>query len=107
MDGVRIVLVTAPEDEAPSLARDLVDARLAACANLLPGATSVYRWEDRVEEARETLLVLKTVASRVDALREAVTRLHPYSVPEFLVLPVESGLEAYLSWVRRETAEGG
>lgn len=105
MDEVRIVLVTAPGDEAGSLARRLVESRLAACANLLPGATSVYRWEGRVEEARETLVVLKTVASRVDALREAVQRHHSYDVPEFLVLPVESGLEAYLSWVRLETRE--
>ena len=103
MDDVRIVLVTAPEEDAPDLARHLVQARLAACANLLPGVHSVYRWQGQVEDSRETLLILKSTLGRIPDLKAAVTRRHSYDVPEFLVLSVEDGLEAYLGWVRSET----
>jgi len=107
MEGVRLVLVTAPAREAAEMARTLVQERLAACVNLLPAVTSVYRWEGAVEEARETLMVLKTSAGRVEDLRGRVVALHPYEVPEFLVVPVESGLEAYLAWVMTETGGQG
>lgn len=107
MEGVRLVLVTAPAREAAEMARTLVQERLAACVNLLPAVTSVYRWEGAVEEARETLMVLKTSAGRVEDLRGRVVALHPYEVPEFLVVPVESGLEAYLAWVLTETGGQG
>lgn len=103
VDEVRLILVTAPEGAASDLARRLVEARLAACVNILPGVTSVFRWEGRVQEEGEALLVLKTSTSAVEALREAVQELHPYDVPEFLVVPVESGLDRYLAWVAAET----
>ncbi|MDT8342367.1 MAG: divalent-cation tolerance protein CutA [Longimicrobiales bacterium] len=103
---MRLVLVTAPGPEARLLARRVVEERLAACANLIPGVESVYRWQGGVEEAAETLLVLKTTAARVEALRARVRALHSYDVPEFLVLPVEGGLEPYLAWVRASVAEG-
>ena len=102
---VRIVLVTAPPRRAPGLARALVERRLAACANLLPGVRSVYRWKGRVEESRETLLVLKTAASRVPALLAAVESLHPYEVPEAVVLAAAGGLAPWLRWVAEETRE--
>ena len=101
--AIRVVLVTAPPRRAAPLARTLVARRLAACANLLPGVRSVYRWKGRVEEARETLLVLKTTAARVPALLAAVAELHPYEVPEGVAIRVESGLGPYLAWVEEES----
>jgi periplasmic divalent cation tolerance protein len=101
MSDVRIVLITAPDREvAAGLGRALVEERLAACANLVPQITSIYRWEGAVQEDSEVLMVVKTSAGRVAALTERVLALHPYEVPEVLVLPVESGTAAYLDWVR-------
>lgn len=112
MDGpavepdVRVVLVTAPAQAATALARTVVEEGLAACANVLPGATSVYRWEGRVQEDAEALLVLKTSAKGVPALRARVVDLHEYDLPEFLVLDVADGLPGYLAWVVSETGGG-
>ena len=95
-----IVLTTFPVDEdANTLARTLVSERLAACVNVLPAMTSVYRWKGSVEEDREHQLVMKTTRDRVPALEARLRALHPYEVPEFLVLDVASGSEAYLSWL--------
>lgn len=103
--AVRVVLVTVPDREgATTLARTLVEERLAACVNLLPGVHSIYRWEGEVASADEVLLVLKTRADRVDTLRRRVVSLHPYDLPEFVVLPVEGGLDGYLAWIRAESA---
>lgn len=107
MEEVRLILVTAPAAEAHALARRVVEERLAACVNLLPGVASVYRWEGKVQEVEETLLILKSSVGRIRELRERVIELHPYDVPEFLVVGVESGLEAYLAWVMTETGERG
>lgn len=104
-DDPRLVLVTAPSDDVGlDLARTVVHEGLAACVNLVPGVRSVYRWQGSVEESGEVLLVLKTRADRVDTLRDRVVSLHPYDVPEFLVVPVEGGLDRYLDWIRREAA---
>jgi periplasmic divalent cation tolerance protein len=101
MSDVRIVLITAPDlAVAATLGRALVEERLAACANLVPQITSIYRWEGAVQEDSEVLIVVKTSAGRVAALTERVLALHPYEVPEVLVLPVDSGAAAYLDWVR-------
>jgi periplasmic divalent cation tolerance protein len=77
---------------------------VAACVNLVSGVRSVYRWKGRVEEARETLLVIKTAASRVGALLAAVRELHPYDCPEAIALPVTAGPASYLKWVVGETS---
>ncbi len=99
----RVVLVSAPSDEvADALARTLVTDRLVACANVVPGIRSVYRWSGEIQVDDEVLLVLKTRADRVDALRSRVVSLHPYEVPEFVVLPIVAGLESYLGWLRAE-----
>lgn len=98
-----LVLVTAPPSEAPGLARVVVEEGLAACGNLIPGVTSIYRWKGDVEEDRETLVILKTARGTVSRLQARVETLHSYDVPEFLVLPVESGLPPYLAWVAAET----
>jgi len=101
---VLVVLVTAPgPEEAARLARALVEERLAACGNVLPGLRSIYRWEGQVREEGEALLLLKTTRGRFAALRDRILALHPYEVPEVLALPVEAGAERYLGWVDAET----
>jgi periplasmic divalent cation tolerance protein len=99
-----VVLTTvAPEFDLEGLARTLVEERLAACVNLLPTMTSIYRWEGVVETATERQLVMKTTADREPQLQRRVTELHPYDTPEWLVLPVAGGSERYLEWVRGAT----
>lgn len=96
-----IVLSTYPTDRDPGpLARTLVDERLVACVNVLPPMQSIYRWEGKVEETAEHQLVMKTTADRVEALKARMMELHPYDVPELLVLPIADGGEPYLRWVR-------
>src|SRR5438128_8236824 len=98
-----VVYVTAPSaEEARTLARVLVDERLAACVNLLP-VESVYRWQGQVEEAAETLLVIKTRRARLDALAARLRALHAYAVPEIIALPVVSGWPPHLQWIVDET----
>lgn len=100
---IRTVLMTAPEPAAgEELARRLVEERLAACGNVIPGLVSVYWWEGSVERAEEALVVLKTTAEAVDALVDRAAELHPYDVPEILALPVDRGYGPYLQWVGRE-----
>ncbi len=104
MTDAVVVLVTTPTPErAAEIARALVEERLAACGNVVPGLRSIYRWEGKVEDEPEALLVLKTTRARFDALRARVLELHSYQVPEVLALPVEAGSAAYLEWIGRET----
>jgi periplasmic divalent cation tolerance protein len=99
-DAYVIVLTTFPADgDAAALARTLVDERLAACVNVLPPMQSIYRWEGQVEAATERQLVIKTTAARVEELKARLDSLHPYDVPEFLVLPVSGGSDGYLRWL--------
>ena len=101
---VVVVLSTFPsEARAAEIARTLVDARLAACVNLVTGVRSIYRWQGAVEEASEVLAVIKTTSERVEALRSRLVELHPYEVPEVLALPVTGGHAGYLAWVASET----
>jgi len=101
---VRVVLMTAPDRAtAEKLALTLVGERLCACANLVPGVTSLFWWDGAVQRSEETLVVMKTTAESVDALTARAAELHPYDVPELLALPVEKGLVAYMEWVGRET----
>lgn len=100
-----IVLTTVGADfDARSLARALIDQRLAACVNIVPSVTSVYRWQGRIEEEGEQLLVIKTVDDSVHDLREALFARHPYEVPELIVLPVTATSEAYGVWLLESTA---
>lgn len=102
--AIALVVSTAPEREtAQRLASALLAERLIACANLLPGITSLYRWKGAVQREEEVLLLFKTAAERVPALLERIRALHPYAVPEALQLPVGGGLEEYRRWVRAET----
>ncbi|HEY8156412.1 MAG TPA: divalent-cation tolerance protein CutA [Myxococcota bacterium] len=103
--GVRVVLTTVPDAEVGArLARTLVEEGLAACVNLVPGVRSIYRWQGRLEDAREVLLLVKTRADRCRALAARIQALHPYELPEVLELAAGGGSAAYLDWVRRESA---
>ncbi|MGO9056180.1 MAG: divalent-cation tolerance protein CutA [Candidatus Binataceae bacterium] len=100
----RVVFVTAPdEDRAVKLGRALVEERLAACANLVGPIRSIYRWKDKIEDAAEHLLIIKTRASLYSALEKRVKELHPYEVPEIIAINIESGLPQYLSWIHEST----
>ncbi len=99
--SARIVLTTtASPEEAARLGRALVEERLAACATLLPGAQSIYRWEGAIESSVETMLLLKTGADQVAALEARLHELHSYQTPEFLVLAVDAGSQRYLDWLK-------
>ena len=97
---VLVVLVTAPDPAtAQELGEALVGERLAACVNVVPGATSIYRWEDEVQRDNETLMIIKVPTGAFEALRSRVVELHPYDTPEVLALDVRAGEPAYLKWV--------
>ena len=101
MTDVILVLATAPSAEkAAELARALVEEKLAACGNILPGVRSIYRWNDAIEDEHEAILLLKTRSDLFEALRIRLVQLHPYECPEVLRLPVEAGHLPYLEWVR-------
>ena len=98
-----VVLVTAPAERADALAKGLVQARLAACVNVLPGVVSHYRWQGRLCRDPERLLIIKTSKARLKRLERWVKTHHAYTVPEILALPVAGGSKEYLSWVRDNT----
>jgi periplasmic divalent cation tolerance protein len=99
-----MVLTTLPVDaDGPGFAQSLVEERLAACVNLLAPMESVYRWEGNIEQETERQVVIKTSRDRVAMLWERIRELHPYDVPEFLVLPIVDGNDAYLRWVADST----
>jgi periplasmic divalent cation tolerance protein len=101
---VVIILTSVPTgDQGETLARCLIDDRLAACVNLLAPMTSFYRWKGAVERDVERQLVVKTTWARVPEIRSRVAAMHSYELPEFLVLPVADGSPGYLEWVRSET----
>jgi periplasmic divalent cation tolerance protein len=102
-----VVLVTAAgREEAEALSRTLLDAHLCACVTILPQATSLFRWEGKVDVAQEALLVIKTTREALPALAEIVKRCHSYQVPEIIALPVVGGSEEYLAWLASETRPG-
>jgi periplasmic divalent cation tolerance protein len=99
--SIAVVLTTIGADtDAAALARTLVEERLAACVNLVPGITSIYRWKDRIERDSEQQMIIKTSSDRLQALEWRLRQLHPYELPEFIVLAVTGGSDAYLAWVR-------
>lgn len=102
-DPLRVVFSTATADEAEVLARKLLEERLVACVNLLPGVTSFYRWKGKLERSAETLVVMKTPASKINLLRQRLRALHSYTVPEFLALQVMEVNPAYATWAAEET----
>ena len=95
-----IVLTTVSADaDAVELARTLVEQRLVACVNVVGGVTSIYRWKEGVEQDEEQLLLIKTTTDMLEALKARLRELHPYELPEFVVIQVSGGSEAYLGWL--------
>ncbi len=102
------MLVTASSaEEAARVARALVDERLAACVNIVPGLRSIYHWQGRVEDTAEVLLIVKTARHVLSALTERVRALHSYTVPEVIALPIVGGAASYLEWWAGEVREVG
>ncbi|NGX15150.1 divalent-cation tolerance protein CutA [Wenzhouxiangella sp. XN24] len=100
-----LVLCTCPPGAAAAdLAETLVGESLAACVNQLPGVLSSFRWEGRVQQETETLLLIKSTRDRLEALTARIRELHPYELPEVVAVPVMGGLESYLDWVRASVA---
>ncbi len=99
-EAFRVVLVTAGSDEeAAKIARALVEERLAACVNIIPGVRSIYRWQGKVEDDREVLMVIKTDADALNDLEERVRAIHSYEVPEVIALRIDQGSGPYLDWL--------
>ncbi len=106
IDMICVVLVTFPSSElATTIGRALVEERLAACVNLIPAVRSIFRWQDKISDETEVLAIFKTTTAVAPQLVERVTQLHPYDVPEALVVPVSDGLPAYLAWVASSVGE--
>ena len=104
-DEILLVISTITDiDKAKMLAHQVVEKHLVACCNIIPGVTSIYRWEGELSEDQECLLIMKTSNSQYQQLEEFIRHHHPYDIPELIALPVTTGLEEYLSWVTKETS---
>nr|XP_029736306.1 uncharacterized protein LOC115271024 isoform X3 [Aedes albopictus] len=103
-----IAYVTTPNaNSAKELARKLIEHKLAACVNIIPGLTSIYQWEGKMNEDQEILLMIKTRTSRVDELSKFVRENHPYSVAEVITVPIENGNPPYLDWLSKTVSAEG
>lgn len=103
-DALRVVVTTCPEASAEALIEGVLGRRLAACCNRLPGVASTYWWQGQLTTEQECLLLFKTTVAGLDPLCEEILALHPYEVPEVLVLPVEGAAATYAAWVQDEVA---
>ena len=99
-----VMTTVASADEAVSLIKTLLERRLIACGQIVPGVRSLYRWNGKIADETEMIVYLKTRAARLDSLEVAFAELHPYKVPELLALPVTGGLSKYLGWITSETS---
>lgn len=103
-DQVLVILVTTVnQEEAVRIGKEMVNAKLAACANVIPRIQSIYRWNGKVVQEEEVLLILKSVKPRYRALEKAIKAMHTYEIPEIIALPVKVGFDRYIGWVGRET----
>ena len=103
-DALVVLTTVASADEAVELVRTLLERRLIACGTLMTNARSLYRWEGKLADETEVVVLLKTRAARLPALSAAFEELHPYKVPEVLALPVVAGSDKYLGWIDKETS---
>ena len=103
-DAVIVLTTLATTEDAVKLVKALLDRRLVACGTVMPGARSLYRWEDKLADEEEVVVMLKTRSGAVHGLERAFKELHPYKVPELLAVPVSGGLERYLGWINDETS---
>ena|SRR5918992_5672984 len=106
-DYILILVTAGSETEAETIARTLVEERLVACVNIVSPIRSLYRWEGKVADEREWLLIIKTPASHFAAVEARVQALHSYQVPEVIAVPIQAGSGAYLRWIREETEGEG
>ncbi|MBC7790661.1 MAG: divalent-cation tolerance protein CutA [Anaerolineae bacterium] len=104
-EAVVVLTTVASPDDAHSLVRGLLERRLIACGTILPSARSLYRWEGKILDEQETVILVKTREALVGELKEAFAEMHPYQVPELLALPVTAGMKKYLDWLQLETAK--
>ena len=100
---IYLCVTTVTADAAPDLARSLVEEQLAACVNIVPQVRSIYRWQGEVHDDAESLLLIKTSPKTLSAFESRLRELHPYDCPELLCLPIEKGMEQYMSWVEQMT----
>ena len=99
-----LVLSTFPETESvKSVAETLVNEKLAACVNVIPGVQSIFRWQDKIDNANENILIIKTKDSLYDELEVRIKELHPYELPEIISVPIDKGLNKYLDWISEST----
>lgn len=103
-DALIVLTTLASEAEAVTFVRALLERRLIACGTVLPAARSLYRWDGKIADESEVIVMLKTRSARLDALEQAFEELHPYKVPELVALGVAAGTAKYLSWIGAETA---
>ncbi len=103
MDNVVVFITASGEEEAARIAHAILAARLAACVNIVKGMRSVYRWKGKIEDEAEVLMIAKTRGALFERLSEKVRELHSYTVPEVIAIPIISGAEGYLKWLREET----
>ncbi|MBE0425090.1 MAG: divalent-cation tolerance protein CutA [Nitrospirae bacterium] len=103
MDEIVVFITASEENEAAKIAKALVEARLAGCINIIKGIRSIYRWEGKIEDEIEVLMVAKTKKSFFDAFAKKVKEFHSYTVPEIIALPIVEGSEDYLKWLREVT----
>ena len=103
-DKIVVFCTCASPEEAGKIARAIVEQRLAACVNILPGIRSIYRWRGAIEDSAEVLLVIKSRRDLFERLQHAIRAVHSYEVPEIIALPVVGGLAAYLDWLEKETS---
>ena len=103
-DAMVVMTTVASADEAVTLIKTLLERRLIACGQIVPGVRSLYRWNGKIADEMEVIVYLKTRAARLDSLEIAFAELHPYNVPELLALPVTGGLSKYLGWITSETS---
>jgi periplasmic divalent cation tolerance protein len=103
-DALVVLTTVSSETEAESLVRGLLERRLIACGTMLPGGRSIYRWEEKLADERETVVLLKTRSACLAAIEAAFAELHPYEVPELLTLAVVAGNAKYLEWLNDETS---
>jgi periplasmic divalent cation tolerance protein len=102
-DALLVLTTVATADEAVKLVRALLDKRLIACGTMLPGARSLYRWEGKVADEQEVVVLLKTRSARLELIETAFGEIHPYKLPELLAIPVTGGLAKYIEWLNDET----
>lgn len=103
-DAMVVMTTLSSPEEAVTFVRALLERRLIACGTMLPGTRSLYRWEGRIADEQEVVVLLKTRSARLESLQIAFQELHPYKVPELLALPVETGLAKYVEWINTETS---